>query len=146
MTAQESRLAAALSEPQDILFVCEHGSAKSVIAAAHFNRLASEKGLPYRAITRGVNPDQEIPPTILRGLAADGLDVAGWKPQKVGVQGRRQSQSCDYHRLLSSGDQINQRGEGYKINDIPNVSGGYEAAQKAIVDRVTELLDSLVKK
>jgi hypothetical protein len=27
---------------QTILFVCEHGSAKSVIAAAHFNRLAEQ--------------------------------------------------------------------------------------------------------
>ena len=28
-----------------ILFVCEHGAAKSVIAATHFNRLAEEAGL-----------------------------------------------------------------------------------------------------
>jgi len=77
--AQEGGKAA----PQVVLFVCEHGSAKSVIAAAHFNRLASEKGLPYRAITRGVNPDQEISSRIVSGLAGDGLDVSGWKPQKV---------------------------------------------------------------
>ena len=30
-----------------IVFVCEHGSAKSVVAAAHFNRLAAEARLPY---------------------------------------------------------------------------------------------------
>jgi hypothetical protein len=36
-----------------ILFVREHGSAKSIIAAAHFNDAASKNGLPYRAIARG---------------------------------------------------------------------------------------------
>ena len=69
--------------PHTIVFVCEHGGAKSVIAAAHFNRLAKEQGLPYRAITRGTQPDAEIPANIRRGLAADGLDVAGWIPRQI---------------------------------------------------------------
>jgi len=67
--------------PKTIVFVCEHGSAKSVIAAAHFNRLAKEKGLPHRAITRGTKPDPEIPAYIRTGLTADGLEVSGWTPQ-----------------------------------------------------------------
>src|SRR5262249_33615945 len=71
------------AKPQTIVFVCEHGSAKSVIAAAHFNRLASEKGLPYRAIARGINPDDKIPATVSNGLAADGLTVLGWQPTRV---------------------------------------------------------------
>ena len=33
-----------------ILFVCEHGSAKSIIAAAHFNDLAARAGSPYRPL------------------------------------------------------------------------------------------------
>src|SRR5258708_5547845 len=69
--------------PHTIVFVCEHGSAKSVIATAHFNRLAKEQGLPYRAITRGTQPDAEIPAYIRRGLTSDGLDVAGWIPRRI---------------------------------------------------------------
>jgi protein-tyrosine-phosphatase len=45
---------------QTILFVCEHGSAKSVIAAAHFNQLAEQRRLPYHAVARGINPGREI--------------------------------------------------------------------------------------
>ena len=45
-----------------ILFVCEHGSAKSVVAAAHFNRIAAARGLPFRAISRGTVPDVEMAP------------------------------------------------------------------------------------
>jgi arsenate reductase (thioredoxin) len=68
---------------QTVVFVCEHGSAKSVIAAAYFNRLASEKGIQYRAISRGTNPDEKIDPKVKSKLAADGLDVSSWKPVKV---------------------------------------------------------------
>lgn len=45
-----------------VLFVCEHGSAKSVVAAAHFNRLAEQRGLPFHAISRGTAPDEEMAP------------------------------------------------------------------------------------
>src|SRR5215813_9354941 len=36
-----------------VVFVCEHGAAKSVIATAYFNKLAAERGLAYRATFRG---------------------------------------------------------------------------------------------
>ncbi|MGH9334858.1 MAG: hypothetical protein ACRD21_14045, partial [Vicinamibacteria bacterium] len=48
---------ARIQEPRTVVFVCEHGAAKSVIAAAHFNRLAKERELPFRAISRGTVPD-----------------------------------------------------------------------------------------
>src|SRR5436853_1314295 len=85
-SAQESQ------QPHTILFVCEHGSAKSVIAAAHFNRIAESKGLPYRAISRGVHPDTEIPAAIKAGLLADGLDVSAWKPMIIGDDIVRQAE------------------------------------------------------
>ncbi len=76
---------------QTVLFVCEHGSAKSVIAAAHFNRLAEQRNLPYRAIARGINPDPEIPQQVRLNLAKDGLDVATWKPQVVAEKDVREA-------------------------------------------------------
>ena len=39
-----------MKQEQTIVFVCEHGSAKSVVAAAHFDRLAGERGLGLRAV------------------------------------------------------------------------------------------------
>jgi hypothetical protein len=43
-----------------VVFVCEHGSAKSVIAAVEFKRMAKENGLDVNVLTRGTNPDPEI--------------------------------------------------------------------------------------
>ena len=36
----------AASDSKTIVFVCLHGSVKSQMAAAHFNRIARERGLP----------------------------------------------------------------------------------------------------
>lgn len=44
-----------------ILFVCEHGAAKSVIAVAYFNKMAQGMGVDQRALARGTNPDPERP-------------------------------------------------------------------------------------
>src|ERR1700730_11189821 len=56
-----------------VVFVCLHGSVKSQMAAAHFNRIASERGLPYAAVSRGIEADASIPTRIRDGLYLDGL-------------------------------------------------------------------------
>jgi hypothetical protein len=64
------------SKPPTFVFVCLHGSVKSQIAAAHFNRIASERGLSVIAISRGIAVDSKIPAAIREGLARDGLAPA----------------------------------------------------------------------
>ena len=36
-----------------VIFVCEHGAAKSILAAAYFNKLARESNLRLTAMARG---------------------------------------------------------------------------------------------
>lgn len=64
---------AALTADKTIVFVCLHGSVKSQMAAAHFNQIARERGLPYRAISRGLEVDASIPTRIRDALSLDGL-------------------------------------------------------------------------
>src|SRR5262245_10706176 len=66
-----------------IVFVCEHGAAKSLIAAAHFNKLAEERGLPHRAIARGTNPDEKFAPAVVASIRKDGLNAPVGQPTKV---------------------------------------------------------------
>jgi arsenate reductase len=66
-----------------IIFVCEHGAAKSILSAALFNKLAEERGLNFRAIARGTNPDSEISPKVARGLQADRLVSSESAPKKI---------------------------------------------------------------
>src|SRR5258705_12607867 len=65
---------AATSGPA-VVFVCEHGAAKSVIATAYFNKLAAERGLPFRATFRGTAPQEELSVRAVEGLKADGLSI-----------------------------------------------------------------------
>ena len=39
-----------MSDHLHIVFVCEHGAAKSIIAAAYFNKLAREMSIDSRAV------------------------------------------------------------------------------------------------
>jgi hypothetical protein len=45
------------ARPSRVLFVCLHGAAKSVVAAAHFRRLAGAAGLGIEAVAAGTEPD-----------------------------------------------------------------------------------------
>ncbi|HEY8026714.1 MAG TPA: hypothetical protein VIF60_19400 [Burkholderiaceae bacterium] len=70
--------------PAKILFVCEHGNVKSLMAMSYFNRIVQEKHLPYIAVSRGSVPDSTtVPLAIATGLRVDGFDVSGFHPSKL---------------------------------------------------------------
>src|SRR5438046_9387413 len=66
-----------------VVFVCEHGAAKSVIATMYFNKIAAERGLHARATYRGVNPQADLSVGALKGLRDDGLSVPDQKPPPI---------------------------------------------------------------
>src|SRR3984893_14974805 len=66
--------------PATVVFVCLHGSVKSQMATAHFNRIAQERGLQFVAISRGIAVDSAVPASIREGLAVDGLVPANEIP------------------------------------------------------------------
>jgi len=141
-TGKQQRSQAQSSPIRPIVFVCEHGAAKSVIAAAHFNRLATEQGLPWWAVSRGISPDAVIPGNIRSGLATDGLDVSDWKPKKAGQQdiagGERViTLACDLPTAVSV------PGMHLENWNVPDVNESYPVARTAILQRVQELLQSL---
>src|SRR5215471_7303972 len=82
--------ATAVAQPQatggqepTVVFVCEHGAAKSVNATAYFNKIAAERGLRARAAYRGVNPQADLSVSAMKGLKEDGLMVAEHKPAPI---------------------------------------------------------------
>src|SRR5688572_23884618 len=60
--------------PAEVVFVCEHGAAKSVVAAAYFNKLAVERGLAARATARGADPQADLSVSAVKGLKEDGIE------------------------------------------------------------------------
>jgi len=124
----------------NVLFVCLHGSAKSLIAAEYFNRLAAARGLPARATSAGTEPDDAIPPRVTQGLGADGIDVQGRQPRRptqADVDGSVVvvTFACDLGDLASRAPRIE------RWDDVPAVSEDFKRARDVIVTRVTTLLE-----
>jgi protein-tyrosine-phosphatase len=125
-----------------VVFVCEHGAAKSVVAAAHFNHLARERGLAVRAIARGTVPDERMAPVAVKGLVADGLKAPEGnpvlvRPEELAGARRTVALGCDLSRVAPRGVRVD------RWDEIPPMSADYAAARDAIVKRVKTLLDEL---
>jgi len=125
-----------------LLFVCLHGSAKSLVAMEHFNRFAAERQMPMRALSAGTEPDDEVPPEVVAGLARDGFAVAGRKPLRatpelLGRAGRVVSFGPDLGGLVPPGTPVE------RWDDMPAVSDDYAIARAAIAARVTTLVRTL---
>jgi protein-tyrosine-phosphatase len=123
-----------------VLFVCLHGAAKSVVAAAHFRALAAAQELPFAAVAAGTVPDPELTPAAVKGLAADGLIPAPAHPRPVTLHDLRTAA-----RIVSFGCDVAAPG-GQRVerwDDVPAVSEGYEGARARIVERLQRLVGDL---
>lgn len=131
--------AAAVPLQSRVLFVCLHGAAKSVIAAAHFRRLAAARGLSMGAVAAGTEPDAELAPGAVKGLAGEGLTAAPARPRPVTLYDQDSAS-----RIVSFGCDITPaRGQRVDQWDVPAVSDGYAAARDRIVANVERLVGEL---
>ena len=85
-TGQPTHAADDASSDRPIVMVCLHGTVKSVMASEYFNNEAKERGLPFRSISRGVDPDAKVPDKIANALATDGFDVSNFEPRRLTPQ------------------------------------------------------------
>jgi hypothetical protein len=124
-----------------IVFVCEHGAAKSVIATAYFNKLAAERGLPYRATFRGTAPQDDLAVGAVAGLKEDGLAVPSGKPAAI-----TDADVASATHIFAIGctlpDKARRSGKADDWSDVPG-DKGYGPMRDAIVRHVKELLDRL---
>jgi protein-tyrosine-phosphatase len=125
---------------QKVLFVCLHGAAKSVLAAADFERMAKERGLRVTAESAGTEPDPEIAPKVLATLKAEGVDISGQKPRLV-----TREMAAGAARVVAFGCPLGAAApESARIEqweDVPNVSDGLPAARAVIRSHLERLLD-----
>lgn len=126
-----------------VVFVCEHGAAKSVIAAAYFNKIAAERGLPARAIYRGVNPQADLSISTMKGLKEDGISVDANKPSRIG-QSDVEAATVIFAIGCTLPATASASGKAGSWDDVPD-DQGYAATRDAIKRHVEELVDSLVK-
>lgn len=124
-----------------IVFVCEHGAAKSVIATAYFNKLAAERGLPFRATFRGTSPQDSLSVRVVEGLKADGIAVPAGKPTAIA-----DADITAATHIFAIGctlpDAARRSGKSADWSDVPD-DQGYGPMRDAIVRHVERLLAEL---
>jgi hypothetical protein len=143
-TAQSTTAATHPRQPTGVVFVCEHGSVKSLVAMEHFNRKAQEQGLPYRAVARGTAPEPTVPPAVRQGLQTDGFEVASFVPQLL-----RPTDVDNVALVVSFDDDVTKTVGGktryLKWDDLPGVLGDYPRGRDAIVRKLNILIDALAR-
>jgi arsenate reductase len=122
-----------------ILFLCPHGAAKSILAAAYCQRLAAERGLEVRAVAAGTEPDPDVAPAVARALLEEGIDVRGHRPRRVAPEEltgawRVVSLGCELGDLAPPGLVVD------RWDDVPSPSAQLEAARGLIAARLPRLL------
>lgn len=130
---------------REVVFVCQHGGAKSVIAAEYFTRIANERGVGLRGISAGLDPYDRIPEPVVVGLASKGIDVSGYTPQAVRAETFASATlvvhfGCDIAPLVGDGSVVQDWSE------VPAVSDGFERAYEAIVLRVEDLVEAIANR
>jgi arsenate reductase (thioredoxin) len=125
-----------------VVFVCEHGVAKSVIAASHFNKLATERGLAVRAVSRGVDLEAVVPDRVRDGLRSEGVPLpSDFIPTRVGPGDTKAAARVVTFDLQLPGDATTAGAINWV--GVPAVSDGYAVASAEIRSRVEALIAEL---
>jgi hypothetical protein len=125
-----------------IVFVCRHGAVNSQMAAAYFNKVAKERGLPYTAVSRGIDTHRSVPVRIQDGLALDGLEPAN-TPDDL-----RADEAARAFKVLAFDTIPAERRGNASVTYWPGVPLGiddYEATRDEIVRRIDGLVRTLAK-
>jgi protein-tyrosine-phosphatase len=139
----EQRVNRSNPDPAPVLLVCEHGSVKSLMAASLFNQAATARSLPFRAVSRGVTPDERVPEKIADALGREGVDVQNFKPERVS-----DADLNNALRVITIGVDPSAFASATPVpverwDDVPAASTDYGAARESLQRHVEQLLDQL---
>jgi len=126
-----------------ILFLCPHGAAKSILAAAYFEQAAAQHDLKLHVEAAGTEPDPAVSPVVAGWLAQEGL--APWanrtprlvRAEEIGRAWRVVSLGCDLDHLVPTGTIIDH------WDNVPAPSQHLRAACDLIRHHVAQLIAEL---
>ncbi len=123
-----------------IVFVCLHGVVNSQMAAAYFNKVAGERGLPYAAVSRGIDLYRSIPIRIQDGLALDGLEPANPPLALTAEESGRANRVLVFDTIPA--EQMGSANVTY-WSGVPIAIDDYETTRDEIARRVDALVATL---
>jgi len=130
-----------MSQNMTVIFVCEHGAAKSIIAATYLNKIAKEKGLKLQVFARGTDPDIGLSLYAVTGLIEDGLTPIQLTPQKLLPEELETAQAVISFNALP--DIYPNKSIVQYWENVPPVSENYAQARDVILIRINHLVNDL---
>lgn len=123
-----------------IIFVCLHGVVNSQMAAAYFNKAAKEQGLPFTAVSRGIDLYRSVPVRVQDGLALDGLEPANVPLELTAEEARRASRVLAFDTIPAE-----RKGDADVTywSGVPIGIEDYETTRDEIARRVDALVATL---
>jgi arsenate reductase (thioredoxin) len=127
-----------------VLFVCEHGNVKSLMAALYFNEMVRARDLPFRAVSRGTAPDSNTVPDFVKApLTSEGFDVSGFRPRAITRDDLAESEYVISISTTLSVDDSAATTNIEEWNDIPAASTDYDRARDSIKAHIADLVQRL---
>lgn len=126
------------SRAQQVLFVCEHGAAKSVFAGSYFNAVAQREGLNARAVARGVDPDENIVERIRAEADAAGFPLCAARPVQLTRDDVTLADVVVAFDLQSP--ELETQGPHESWDGLPSLKQEFERGRAAIMSRVDALV------
>ena len=134
-----------MTEIKNILFLCPHGAAKSVLAMTYFNDLAQQAGIEAIAKNAGTEPDPTINPKVEACLKGEGFDWSGFIPPLL-----QDSDLEEADLIVSIGCIAAEQAPAGKRfldwSDVPMLSDDFQGSRDKIYSHVCKLVDELVSK
>jgi len=129
----------AKSEAPLVVFVCRHGAAKSVLAAAELRRAAQASGIAISVRSAGIDPDPQVAPNVIASLPKQAAELRRQRPRRVTVSDltvawRVITFNLDPSELPAHSINVQQ------WDDLPAVSDDPTGAQRLISRHVAQLL------
>ena len=130
------------AEPLEVVFVCQYGYAKSLVAAKHFERMAAERGLTVKVVARGLTPKGSVPAPIAQALRGDGLAVDGYAPVALSAS---DVATADVVATFGIDSPFPTEARVLRWDDVGALSEDYPKAREQIRAHLGPLLDELSK-
>ena len=117
-----------------VLFLCPHGGAKSVLAAAYFNQIAGTSAAAAAAVEDAY---ASVPAPVVAWLQKDGIDVAAHVPRPVEPGDIRNAE-----RIVTIGCSVDAP-NAERWDDVPMASEDLPGCVAAIRRHVEALAEEL---
>ena|SRR6478736_5007049 len=133
-------LSLAQTKQKTILFVCEHGTAKSIVAAAHFKKMAEQEGVSINIVSRGTNPDEVVPEKINKLLHEDGFPSYTAKPVQLTSTDLK---TADYVIAFNPIPDKFGKTPHLETWNIPSFEAGYPIARDSILIHIERIIQRI---